>query len=93
MLHHQQSIYKKSTNRTPYKLWKGKTPSVSYLYVFGCTCYILNDKDHLGKFNSKSDDGMFLGYSSISTTFRVFNKRTRTVQETINVVFDNASFY
>ncbi|XP_010468452.1 PREDICTED: uncharacterized protein LOC104748523 [Camelina sativa] len=48
--------------------------------------------DQLGKFDSKSDEGIFLGYSGHNTAFRVYNKRTRSVQETVNVVFDDTSF-
>ncbi|XP_023634325.1 uncharacterized protein LOC111829467 [Capsella rubella] len=48
--------------------------------------------DQLGKFDSRSDEGMFLGYSGNSTAYRVYNKRSRMVQETVNVVFDDASF-
>ncbi|KAL1192983.1 Retrovirus-related Pol polyprotein from transposon TNT 1-94 [Cardamine amara subsp. amara] len=84
---------KKGTNMTPYELWKGKTPSVSYFHIFGCTYYILNDKDQLGKCDAKNDEGMFLGYSGTSTAFRVFNRRTHMVQKTVNVVFDDASYY
>ncbi|XP_062075335.1 uncharacterized protein LOC133779378 [Humulus lupulus] len=43
------------TTQTAYELWKGKTPNLNYLKVFGYTCYIVNDKDYLGKFDSKSD--------------------------------------
>ncbi|KAL1224827.1 Retrovirus-related Pol polyprotein from transposon TNT 1-94 [Cardamine amara subsp. amara] len=66
---------RKGTNMTPYELWEGKTPTLSYFHTFGCTCYILNDKDQLGKFDAKSDEGIFLGYSGSSTASRVFNKR------------------
>ncbi|XP_062103129.1 uncharacterized protein LOC133814150 [Humulus lupulus] len=62
------------TTQTAYELWKGKTPNLNYLKIFGCTCYILNDRDYLGKFDSKSDKGMFLGYSPNSRAYRVFNK-------------------
>ena len=58
------------------------------MHIFGCTCYILNDRDHLGKFDPKDDDGIFLGYSSVSKAYRVVNKRRQTVVETINVNFD-----
>ncbi|KAI3672740.1 hypothetical protein L6452_38838 [Arctium lappa] len=51
-------------------------------------CFILNNKDQLGKFDSKADDGIFLGYSSISKAYRVFNKRRQFVEETIHVTFD-----
>jgi len=47
---------------TPYKLLKGRKPNLSYLRVFGCKCFILNNgKDKLGKFNAKANDGIFLG--------------------------------
>ncbi|KAJ9566570.1 LOW QUALITY PROTEIN: hypothetical protein OSB04_002536 [Centaurea solstitialis] len=50
----------------------------------------LGNNDNLGKFDSKSDDGIFLGYSSISKTYRVFNKRRQTIEETIHVKFDES---
>ena len=46
-------------NKTPYELWKGKAPNISYFRVFGCKCYILNTKDYLGKFAFKTDVGVF----------------------------------
>ncbi|KAJ9564972.1 hypothetical protein OSB04_000938 [Centaurea solstitialis] len=65
-------------------------PSIEHLYIFGCVCYILNNKDTLGKFDSKSDDGIFLGYSSISKTYCVFNKRRQAIEEMIHVKFDES---
>ncbi|KAG7559347.1 Nucleic acid-binding OB-fold [Arabidopsis thaliana x Arabidopsis arenosa] len=38
---------RRDSMKTPYELWKGKTPNLSYFHVFGCRCYILNDKDYL----------------------------------------------
>ncbi|KAJ9561415.1 hypothetical protein OSB04_006575 [Centaurea solstitialis] len=67
-----------------------RKPSIEHLHIFGCVCYILNNKDNLGKFDSKSDDGIFLGYSSISKTYRVFNKRRQSIEETIHVKFDES---
>ena len=98
MLHHvfgckcyiQDSVYiKRGTIKTPYELWKGKTPNLSYFHVFGCKCYILNDKEHLGKFDARSDEGMFLGYSANNTTFRVYNLRSLMIMESVNIVFDD----
>ena len=44
----------------------------------------------LGKFDAKSDEGIFLGYSTTSQAYRVFNKRTKTVMESINVkIYDD----
>ncbi|XP_057996530.1 uncharacterized protein LOC131175867 [Hevea brasiliensis] len=55
-------------------------------------CYILNNKkDNLKKFDVKSDEGIFLGYSMHSKAYRVFNRRTLLVEETIHVVFDETN--
>ena len=56
--------------------------------MFGSKCYILNDRENLGKFDAKSDEGIFLGYSTTSQVYRVFNKRTKIVMESINVKID-----
>ncbi|KAJ9553034.1 hypothetical protein OSB04_017079, partial [Centaurea solstitialis] len=52
------------------------------------TCYILNNRDNLGKFDKKADEGYFLGYSLTPKTFRVYNKKTKMVMETVYVTFD-----
>ena len=80
---------RKGTTKTPYEMWNGKTPNIGYFHVFGCRCYILNDKDYLGKFDSRSDEGIFLGYSGTSTAYRVYNKRSAVIVESVNVVFDD----
>ncbi|KAJ9564858.1 hypothetical protein OSB04_000824 [Centaurea solstitialis] len=85
-----RSLIVKRFRRTPYELFRNRKPSIEHLHIFGCVCYILNNKDNLGKFDSKSDDGIFLGYSSISKTYRVFNKRRQTIEETIHVRFDES---
>ncbi|GKD41261.1 hypothetical protein Tco_1261468 [Tanacetum coccineum] len=54
---------------------------------FGCPVTILNTKDHLGKFNRKDDEELFYGYSVVSKAIRVFNRRTRIVEETLNIRF------
>jgi hypothetical protein len=77
------------TNKTPYEIWRGKKPAVKYFKTFGSKCYILRDRENLGKFDSKSDEGIFLGYSKNSHAYMVFNKRTETVMESINVVVDD----
>ncbi|KAJ9565079.1 hypothetical protein OSB04_001045 [Centaurea solstitialis] len=84
------SLIVKRFRRTPYELFRNRKPSIEHLHIFGCVCYILNNKDNLGKFDSKSDDRIFLGYSSISKTYRVFNKRRQTIEEMIHVKFDES---
>nr|GEX89874.1 hypothetical protein [Tanacetum cinerariifolium] len=54
---------------------------------FGCLVTILNTLDPLGKFQGKVDEGFLVGYSVCSKAFRVFNSRTRIVQETLHVNF------
>ena len=85
-----RSLIVKRFKKTSYELFHKKNPSIKHLHIFGCTCYILNDRDHLGKFDPKADDGIFLGYSSVSKSFRVLNKRRQTIEETINVNFDES---
>ncbi|KAI3771392.1 hypothetical protein L6452_02556 [Arctium lappa] len=83
-----RSLIVKRFGKTTYELFHGRKPSISFLHIFGCQCFILNNKDQLGKFDPKADDGIFLGYSSISKAYRVFNKRRQSVEETIHVTFD-----
>ncbi|GKF54229.1 retrovirus-related pol polyprotein from transposon TNT 1-94, partial [Tanacetum coccineum] len=54
---------------------------------FGCHVTILNTIDHLGKFDEKADEGFFVGYSTNNKAFRVFNSRTRIVEENLHVQF------
>ncbi|GKE39331.1 retrovirus-related pol polyprotein from transposon TNT 1-94, partial [Tanacetum coccineum] len=77
----------KSYNMTSYELFHGRTPSLSFMRPFGCPVTILNTLDHLGKFDGKADDGFFVGYFVNSKAFRVFNSRTRIVEETLHITF------
>nr|GEX29855.1 uncharacterized mitochondrial protein AtMg00810-like [Tanacetum cinerariifolium] len=54
---------------------------------FRCPVTILNTIDHLGKFNGKADEGFFVGYSLNSKAFKVFNSRTRMVEENLHIRF------
>ena len=58
--------------------------------MFGCTCYVLNDIDHLGKFSPKADEAKFIGYSLTSKAYRAFLINSRTTVESINVSFDDS---
>ncbi|GJW20289.1 ribonuclease H-like domain-containing protein [Tanacetum coccineum] len=77
----------KPHNKTPYELFHGRTPTLSFMRPFGCPVTILNTIDHLGKFNGKADEGFFVGYSLNSKAFRVFNSRTRIVEENLHIRF------
>ena len=58
-----RGMLRANTRKNPYEHWKGKPTNVKYFKVFGSKCYIMRDDGKLGKFDSRSDEGMFLGYS------------------------------
>ncbi|KAG9442456.1 hypothetical protein H6P81_018310 [Aristolochia fimbriata] len=85
-------FFRPFTHKTPYELYKRKKPTVSHFHNFGSKCYILCDREVLGKFVARSNEGIFLGYSTKSRAYRVYNKRTRVIMESVNVtVFDDDS--
>ena len=84
--------FRPSTKKTPYELWKGRKPNVKYFRIFGSTCFILKNRKNVRKFDSQSDERIFLGYSSTNKAYRVYNKRTMTVMETMNVFIDESSY-
>nr|GEU51297.1 putative ribonuclease H-like domain-containing protein [Tanacetum cinerariifolium] len=77
----------KPQNKTPYALLQGRTPSIGFMRPFGCLVTILNTLDTLGKFKGKVDEGFLVGYSVNTKAFRVFNSRTRIIQESLHVNF------
>nr|GFC21828.1 retrovirus-related Pol polyprotein from transposon TNT 1-94 [Tanacetum cinerariifolium] len=73
--------------KTPYELFKGRSHALSFMRPFGCHVIILNTLDQLRKFDGKSNEGIFVGYSTISKAFRVYNIRTRKVNENLHITF------
>ncbi|KAI3732720.1 hypothetical protein L1987_63927 [Smallanthus sonchifolius] len=71
--------------KTPYELWFQRVPYIRFLKPFGRPCTILITHGVLPKFGAKSDEGYFVGYSSQSKAYRVFNSRTRVMEESANV--------
>ncbi|GJT28792.1 putative ribonuclease H-like domain-containing protein [Tanacetum coccineum] len=64
-----------------------ETKALGFMRPFGCPVTILNTIDHLGKFDGKADEGFFVGYSINSKAFKVFNNRTRIVEENLHIQF------
>ena len=61
--------------------------------MFGCRCFVhVNGKRNIGKFDERSDYEIFLGYSSHSKAYRVYNKRTMCVEESFHIIFDETNF-
>nr|GEV93488.1 hypothetical protein [Tanacetum cinerariifolium] len=86
-----RSIIHRRFNKTPYELIQGRKPDISYLHVFRALCYPKNDREDIGKLGAKGDIGFFIGYSANFVAYRVYNRRTRKIMETMNVTFDELS--
>nr|GFB08806.1 retrovirus-related Pol polyprotein from transposon TNT 1-94 [Tanacetum cinerariifolium] len=86
-----RSIIHRRFNITPYELINGRKPDISFLHVFGVFCYPANDREDIGKLGAKGDIGFFIGYSADSCAYRVYNRRTKKIIETMNVSFDKLS--
>nr|GEW88970.1 hypothetical protein [Tanacetum cinerariifolium] len=80
-------LVSKPQNKTTYELLLGRTPSIGFMRPFGCHVTILNTLDLLGKFDGKVDEGFLVRYSVSSKAFRVFNSRTRIIQEALHIHF------
>ncbi|KAJ9561513.1 hypothetical protein OSB04_006673 [Centaurea solstitialis] len=83
-----RSIIHRRFGKTPYHVLFGRIPNIDYFKVFGCPCFVLNETENRGKFGPKSDEMIFVGYSDCSVAYRVFNKKSRVVYESVNVRFD-----
>ncbi|GKB25980.1 putative ribonuclease H-like domain-containing protein [Tanacetum coccineum] len=81
----------KPHNKTPYELFHGRTPTLSFMRPFGCPVTILNTIEHLDKFDGKVNEGFFIGYSLNSKAFRVFNSRTRIVEDNLHIRFTEST--
>ncbi|GJT68082.1 retrovirus-related pol polyprotein from transposon TNT 1-94 [Tanacetum coccineum] len=75
-------------NKTPYEPVHDKKPDLKFLRVFGALCYPTNDSEYLGKLKATADIGIFFVYAPNRKGYRIYNKRTRRIMETIHVQFD-----
>ncbi|GJW27013.1 retrovirus-related pol polyprotein from transposon TNT 1-94 [Tanacetum coccineum] len=83
-----RSMIRRRHGKTPYELLHDKPPSLSYLHVFAALYYPTNDSENLGKLQPKVGIGIFIGYAPTKKAFRIYNRRTRRIIETIHVDFD-----
>ncbi|GJW25928.1 hypothetical protein Tco_0039739, partial [Tanacetum coccineum] len=65
-----------------------KKSDLSFFHVFGSLCYPTNDHEDLCKFDAKADIGISVGYAPAKKAFRIYNRRTRIITETIHVTFN-----
>ncbi|GJR78807.1 integrase, catalytic region, zinc finger, CCHC-type containing protein [Tanacetum coccineum] len=80
-----RSIIRLRHSKTPYELLHDKLPDLSFFHVFGALYYPMNDSENLGKLQPKVDIGIFIGYAPTKKAFRIYNRRTRRIIETIHV--------
>ncbi|GJS25011.1 ribonuclease H-like domain-containing protein [Tanacetum coccineum] len=81
----------KPYNKTPYEHFNDRKPTLSFMRPFGYPVTILNTLDHLRMFDGKADEGFFVGYLINSKSIRVFNSRTRIVEENLHVRFSKST--
>ncbi|GKF31664.1 retrovirus-related pol polyprotein from transposon TNT 1-94 [Tanacetum coccineum] len=83
-----QSLIHTHHDKTPYELVHDKKPDLTFFRVCGALCYPTNDSKDLGKLQPTADIGIFVGYAPSKKGYRIYNKRTRRIMETIHVQFD-----
>jgi FtsZ-interacting cell division protein YlmF len=76
------------SDKTPYELWYGRPASIKHFKVFGSKCYIKNNNENLGKYDDRSDEVIFLEYSTNSKGYRCFNKRLHKLVDCIDLKVD-----
>jgi hypothetical protein len=81
-------MLRNNTDKTPYELWKGRPTNVKHFRVFGSKCYIKREDGGMGKFDSRVDKGVLVGYSSTRKAYKCYNLRLNKVVESINVTID-----
>ncbi|GJZ13367.1 retrovirus-related pol polyprotein from transposon TNT 1-94 [Tanacetum coccineum] len=83
-----RSLIRLRHGKTPYKLLHDRKLDISYLYVFGALCYPTNDNEDLGKLKAIADVGIFIGYAPTKKAYRIYNRPTKQIMETIHVDFE-----
>nr|GEV91008.1 retrovirus-related Pol polyprotein from transposon TNT 1-94 [Tanacetum cinerariifolium] len=81
----------KRASHPPKLVPNSRKPDILFLHVFGALCYPKNDREDIGKLGAKGDIGFFIGYSADSCAYRVYNRQTKKIMETMNVSFDELS--
>lgn len=80
-------LVKRGKDKNPYEYWHDRSPNVSYFKIFGSKCFIKRG-DYVSKFDAKSDEGIFLGYSTKSKAYKCHNNWTKRIIESVDVRVD-----
>ncbi len=80
-----------NSDKTPYELWFGRPASIKHFKFFGSKCYIKNNDEHLGKYDDRVDEGVFLGYATNNKGYRCYNKRLHKMVDCIDIKIDEGT--
>ena len=78
-------------NITPHHRWIGEAPNVSHLRVFGCRCWFVTPKTELKKQDSRSKEGLIMGYSTQSKGYKIWDIESSKLVVSRDVTFDESS--
>jgi hypothetical protein len=81
-------MLRNNTDKTLYEIWIGRPTNVKHFIVFGSKCYIKREYGRMGKFDSRVEKGILVGYSSTRKAYKCYNLRLNKVVESINVTID-----
>ena len=73
--------------KTPFEVWYNYKPSLSFLKVFGSTCFVHIPQIKRDKLDKKAMQGIFVGYSTISKAYKVYLPQTQKITITRDVQF------
>ena len=77
-----------NSDKTPYELWFRRLASIKHFKVFGSKCYIKNNDEHIGKYDDRDDEGIFLGYVANSKGYAFYNNRMHKLVHCIDIKID-----
>ena len=86
------SLLRNNDDKTPYQLWKGRPANIKHFIIFWSKCYIKRVDKNLGKLDSRTDEGILVGYSCSRKAYKCYNFRLKKVVESIDVRVDESKF-
>jgi predicted nucleotidyltransferase len=85
-----RGMLRNNSDKTPYELWKGRPTNAKHFRVFGSKCYIKREDERVGKFDSRVDNDILVGYSRKRKAYKCYNLRLNKIVESINIKIDEA---
>ncbi|KAG7300386.1 hypothetical protein JYU34_015988 [Plutella xylostella] len=76
-----------SSDATPYEVWTGSKPNISHMKVFGCRAMVHVPKERRQKWDPKSRELIFVGYSDTTKGYRFIDPKNKRVIMSRDVVF------